>query len=73
MATIKDVAKKAGVSVGFVLRFINNFELKPKTKLAIEEAIKELNYEPNVYARGFKINKTNVYVDGLTYTFELKY
>lgn len=59
MATIKDVAKKAGVSVGSVSRFINNFEVKPKTRLAIEEAIKELNYEPNVYARGFKINKTN--------------
>lgn len=59
MATIKDVAKKAGVSVGSVSRYINNFELKPKTKVAIEEAIKELNYEPNVYARGFKVNKTN--------------
>ena len=25
----------------------------------VEAAIKKLNYEPNVYARGFKINKTN--------------
>lgn len=59
MATIKDVAKKARVSVGSVSRYINNFEVKPKTKIAIEEAIKELKYEPNVYARGFKVNKTN--------------
>ncbi|NYC27531.1 LacI family DNA-binding transcriptional regulator [Clostridium saccharobutylicum] len=59
MATIKDVAKKAGVSVGSVSRFINNFEVKPKTRLAIEKAIKELDYEPNIYARGFKVNKTN--------------
>lgn len=59
MATIKDVAKEAGVSVGSVSRYINNFEVKPKTKIAIEEAIKELSYEPNVYARGFKVNKTN--------------
>ncbi|NOV80399.1 LacI family DNA-binding transcriptional regulator [Clostridium saccharobutylicum] len=59
MATIKDVAKKAGVSVGYVSRFINNFEVKPKTRLAIEKAIKELDYEPNIYARGFKVNKTN--------------
>ncbi len=59
MATIKDVARKAGVSVGSVSRYINNFEVKPKTKIAIEEAIKELNYEPNVYARGFKVNRTN--------------
>lgn len=59
MATIKDVAKKANVSVGSVSRYINNFEVKPKTRIAIEEAIKELKYEPNVYARGFKVNKTN--------------
>lgn len=59
MSTIKDVAKKAGVSVGSVSRYINKFELKPRTKVAIEEAIKELNYEPNVYARGFKVNRTN--------------
>jgi LacI family transcriptional regulator len=59
MATIKDVAKKAGVSVGSVSRYINNFEVKPKTKATIEDAIKELNYEPNVYARGFKVNRTN--------------
>lgn len=59
MATIKDVAKRAGVSVGSVSNFINNMEVKPKTKFLIEEAIKELKYEPNVYARGFKLNKTN--------------
>lgn len=59
MATIKDVAKKAGVSVGSVSRYINNFEVKPKTRIAIEKAIKELDYEPNVYARGFKVNRTN--------------
>lgn len=59
MATIKDVAKKAGVSVGSVSRYINKFEVKPQTKALIEEAIRELNYEPNVYARGFKVNRTN--------------
>lgn len=59
MATIKDVAKRAGVSVGSVSNFINNMEVKPKTKFLIEEAIKELKYEPNIYARGFKLNKTN--------------
>lgn len=59
MATIKDVAKRAGVSVGSVSRYINNFQVKTKTKIAIEQAIKELNYEPNIYARGFKVNKTN--------------
>lgn len=59
MTTIKDVAKCAGVSVGTVSKVINNISVKPNTKLVVEEAIKKLNYEPNEYARGLKINRTN--------------
>lgn len=59
MSTIKEVAKRAGVSVGTVSKVINNIEVKPKTKQAVELAIKELNYEPNTYARGLKVNRTH--------------
>ena len=59
MATIKDVAKEAGVAVGTVSKVINNIPVKPETKALVEEAIKKLKYEPNVYARGLKINRTN--------------
>ena len=59
MVTIKAVAKEAGVSVGTVSNVINNIQVKASTKEKVEAAIKKLNYEPNVYARGFKINKTN--------------
>lgn len=59
MATIKDVAREAGVSVGTVSKVINNITVKPATKAMVENAIRKLNYEPDVYARGFKMNRTN--------------
>ncbi|MEQ8156340.1 MAG: LacI family DNA-binding transcriptional regulator [Clostridiaceae bacterium] len=59
-ATIKDVAALAGVGAGTVSRYINNNEsVKVSTRIKIEAAIKELNYELNEYARGLKINRTN--------------
>ena len=69
MATIKDVAKEAGVAVGTVSKVINNIPVKPKTKVLVEEAIKKLKYEPNVYARGLKINKTNTVVRYFSFTW----
>lgn len=59
MATMKDVAKLAGVSVGSVSKYLNNIEVKPKTSVLIEKAIQELKYEPNIYAKGLKMNRTN--------------
>ncbi|MDF2884667.1 MAG: rbsR2 [Clostridiaceae bacterium] len=58
-ATIKDVAALAGVGVGTVSRYINNESVKESTRIKIEVAIKELNYELNEYARGLKMNRTN--------------
>ena len=63
MYTIKDVVKLANVSVGSVSKYLNkNGNLKEKTKVAIQEAIETLNYEPNIYAKGLKINKTDTVV-----------
>ena len=59
MSTIKEVAKRAGVSVGTVSKVINYIEVKPKTKQAVELAIKELNYQPNDYAHGLKVRRTH--------------
>lgn len=57
-ATMKEVAKLAGVGVGTVSRVLNNGSVKVSTRKKVEAAIKELNYQPNFYARGLKTNRT---------------
>lgn len=52
MATIKDVAKKANVSVATVSRVINQKGyVNEETRALVENAIKDLNYIPNELAR----------------------
>ncbi|MCM3584609.1 LacI family transcriptional regulator [Mesobacillus maritimus] len=58
--TIKDVAKKANVSIATVSRIINN---KPgyskETEIKVLEVIKELGYSPNSIARGLISKRTH--------------
>ncbi|MFS1876534.1 substrate-binding domain-containing protein [Enterovibrio norvegicus] len=52
MATIKDVAKRAGVSVATVSRVINlSPQTRPDTVESVKSAMKELGYRPNAAAR----------------------
>ncbi len=52
VASLKDVARAAGVSVTTVSRFLNgSLDLPERTRLAVEAAILELNYLPNPHAR----------------------
>jgi DNA-binding LacI/PurR family transcriptional regulator len=58
-ATIRDVAKRAGVSPGTVSRAINNSPLVNKeTRERILQVVRELNYTPNLAARRLSIGKT---------------
>ncbi len=57
--TIKDVAKKANVSVATVSLVVNNHKrISPETKTKVNKAIKELNYYPSRAARGLVSKKT---------------
>lgn len=55
---IKDIAKLAGVSEGTVDRVIHNRgEVSAKSKAAVDKALKELNYSPNIFARSLASKK----------------
>jgi LacI family transcriptional regulator len=60
--SIRDVARLAGVSPTTVSRVINDSEhpVNIKTKNAVEDAVKELNFQPNRLAQGLIKNKSNI-------------
>jgi LacI family transcriptional regulator len=59
--TIKDVSRLAKVSIKTVSRVVNNdAHLGTETKKTVLEAIKQLNYQPNLTAKNLKANKTNI-------------
>ena len=57
-ATIKDVAKRTGLSTATISKYINGVKVQEKNKLLIDEAIKELDFTVNTMARGLKTSKT---------------
>ena len=61
MASIKDVAQKAGVGVGTVSRVLNNSGyVSDETRIKVETAMKELNYIPNELARNLLSKKSGI-------------
>ncbi len=61
MATQKDVAKLAGVSVSAVSRVLNESSLLDReTKKNVELAIKKLNYKPNLVAYGLRAKSSRL-------------
>lgn len=58
---IKSVAQKAGVSVATVSRVLNHPDsVAPDTKEHILNVMQSLDYTPNWFARGLKLNRTGV-------------
>lgn len=51
--TIQDIADRAGVSISTVSRVLNkNSSVRESYRIAVEEAVEALNYQPNIFARG---------------------
>jgi LacI family transcriptional regulator len=59
VATIKDIARVAGVSVTTVSRALNGYsDVNENTRQKIIEIAKQLNYSPNTLARSLVMNKS---------------
>ena len=60
-ASIKDVARLAGISIATVSRCINDPErVRPETRERVQNAINETGYSPNTLAQSFRRGKTQV-------------
>lgn len=61
MASIKDVARMAGVGLGTASRALTgNGYVAPETKKRIEEAARLLRYRPNVLAQNLQKNRSGI-------------
>ena len=60
MANIKDVAKLAGVSISTVSRVVNDSAgVTRENQCAVHRAMKELSYQPNIFAKSLVSNTSN--------------
>jgi LacI family transcriptional regulator len=58
--TIKDIAKRAGVSIATVSYVVNNSRVvSPEVRGRVEKAINELGYHPDINARSIKTQRTS--------------
>src|SRR4051794_31900538 len=59
MASIKEIAKLAGVSVTTVSKVFNNYsDVSEETKIKVRKIAKQLNYFPNLAARNLALKKS---------------
>lgn len=56
--TIKDIAKKTGLGLATISKYLNGGNVRVENRKAIEEAIKELDFRVNEFARGLKTSKS---------------
>ena len=55
---IKDIAERAGVSVGTVDRVLHGRpNVSPSAREKVEQALKEMDYHPNAYASALAYNR----------------
>ena len=59
--TIEDIAQRSGVSRSTVSRVINSdMNVKEETRRKVLEIIQDINFQPNLAAKGLATGRTNV-------------
>lgn len=59
-ATIKDIAERTGLGLATISKYLNGGHVLDKNRIAIEQAIKELDFTVNEFARGLKTNQSKM-------------
>ena len=71
---IKDIARLANVSTGTVDRVLHNRgEVSAKSREKVEKVLKEINYQPNIYASALASKKRYTFVTLLPESNEGEY
>ena len=61
MANMKQIARRAGVSLGTVSHVLNgSAQVREPLRRRVEEAVQALGYQPSALARGLRRDKTNI-------------
>ena len=57
-STMKDIAKRTGLGLATISKYMNGGQVRPDNKILIEDAVKELHFVPNEFARGLKTSQS---------------
>lgn len=58
-ATMKDIAKRTGLGLATISKYLNGGNVRPKNKALIDEAVKALGFRVNEAARSLKTNRSH--------------
>ena len=57
-STMKDIAKRTGLGLATISKYLNGGKVRVKNKKLIDEAVRELHFVPNEFARGLKTSQS---------------